>query len=235
MNDILDMSVNLILEEATFKSSKQFLDFATSVICYITDDVLDQNELTKDISKDIFSHYGLRYDVYNFNKEMKLIFPTQIYDSGEFCYVFQFIKEQIKISPSYFINFIEEFSRKMKHNTKYQFEYPERAGKSLLSCLFCLDVFLSKFPFFNPQVLKKLMFTVSAFTSWPDPVGTEAVKVYDKMILESVFPSINQFNYLRKTFPTNDYFNPFLRDEGVDEDREIRLEAMLFSDTSSIV
>lgn len=59
--------------------------------------------------------------------------------------------------------------------------------------------------------------------------------MYRKMICENLFPSINQFNFLRKTFPSNDYFNPFLRDIGQEEGRETRLEAMLFSDTSEMV
>lgn len=235
MNDILDTSVNLILEGELFKVTRPCLDFFTSVICYINEAVIENSESSREIYKDIFVHYGLRYDLYNFQKEMKLLFPVIAYDTGEYSFVFQYVKEELVSNSFYFTGFIEEFNKKLKLNCLYMRDFPERSGKSILACLFCLEVFLNKYPFFTPVSLKKLMFTVSSFICWPDPVGTQAMKLYNKMLIENLFPSINQFNYLRKILPTNDYFNPFLRDVGLDAGREIRLEAMLFSDTSSMV
>lgn len=235
MNDILDFAVSLSTEREPYKNSKPCIDFLSSVICYVNDDVLDTSEITKEVYKDIFQHFGMRYDIWNFNKETKVNFPIIVYDTGEFSYVFQYVKESIYKNPNFFQNLIEDMSKKLKINCRYAVDFPERAGKSLLAIFFCLEVFLNKFPYFTPLIIKKLMTAVSCFICWPDPVGTHAKLIYDKMICENLFPSINQFNFLRKTFPSNDYFNPFLRDIGEEEGREVRLEAMLFSDTSETV
>ena len=119
MNDILDASVNLIIEGELYKATKPCFNFFSSVICYINEDVAETSESSKEIYKDIFVHFGLRYDLYNFQKEMKLIFPVAIYDTGEFCYVFQYVKEQLVSNGFYFIGFLEEMNKKIKLNCKY--------------------------------------------------------------------------------------------------------------------
>lgn len=64
-------------------------------------------------------------------------------------------------------------------------------------------------------------------------------RVYNKCLIEVSFPSINQFLYLRRLLPIIDYFNPYLEQkdqkEGQKSERCERLEAMLFSDTSTFV
>jgi hypothetical protein len=44
MNDILDCSINMVLEGELFKQTKQCSKFFSQVICYITEEVADPAE-----------------------------------------------------------------------------------------------------------------------------------------------------------------------------------------------
>ena len=59
-------------------------------------------------------------------------------------------------------------------NLKYQVEFPERAGKSLLAIFFMTEVFMNRFPFFSSGNLKKFMFTLGSFLAWPETIGNFA-------------------------------------------------------------
>lgn len=172
MNDILDFSVNLVVEGEQFKSSKSFIDFLAHAICYVNEEVVDSTETSKEVYKDIFLHFGTRYDIWNFTSQTKMNFPIIVYDTGEYTYVYQYVKESIYKNPTFFQNLLEDICKKLKLNCRYAVEFPERAGKSLLAIFHCLEVFLNKFPYFTPLIIKKLMAQVSCFVCWPDPVGT---------------------------------------------------------------
>ena len=55
------------------------------------------------------------------------------------------------------------------------------------------------------------------------------------MMIEILFPFINQFIFIRRMYPLIDYFNPFLNSISENKGREERLEALMYSDTSTMV
>lgn len=166
----MDVAVSYVLDE-NYQTSKEFYQFLASHLSFIYEESIDPELTSKQYYRDIFVHYGIRYDLYNFQKEMKLIFPLKIYETGEFSFLYEKTKQCFAENPLGFQFFFEEVAKRFKMNLVYQIEFPERAGKSILSILHLTEVSLHKFPHFTPSILKKFMLSLGSILCWPDPIG----------------------------------------------------------------
>jgi hypothetical protein len=164
--------------QASFQETAEFRQFLMSQMVYFYDEIIQQ----KDSPKDVFEHFAYKYVLKDLDSEMKLRILPYIFDTGEFCFIYQCFKNLVREKPDQLEYFVEELNKKMNlikvlsHNEVYSSEQPERAGKSILAVIFLFNYVFAKNPQLSSYQLKKIIGKFHYFINYPDPIGSDANK-----------------------------------------------------------
>ena len=160
------------MDNDEYMYSKPFIKFVISNLSYINEESIrfgGENE--KEYYKDLFIHYGSRYELNTFKNAEKLIFPFFIYETGEFCHLISYLHKILQNQPSSINSIVRELINNLELNKRYQTHYPKNSIKSLSSIIYLIKMILIKYPYFNLSDKKKLIWNLYPFISFPNPIG----------------------------------------------------------------
>lgn len=177
LEEIVAVSTSIFVQ-SNYQESAEFRQFLMSQVVYFYDEVMQ----VKDSNKDLFEHFAYKYILKDLDSDLKLRILPYIFDTGEFCFVYQCFKNLVGQKPSEVEYFIEEVNKKLNlikvdsHNKVYSSQQPERAGKSILAVIFLFNYVFTKNPQLTSYQLKKLIGKFHYFINYPDPIGSDANK-----------------------------------------------------------
>jgi hypothetical protein len=210
--------------------SDEWRQFCIDHLSYVHHNMMEPKD---GINFDIYEHFQYKYNLAIIEADNQLLFSFYTYDTGEFSFMYQYMKDLLYNKPELIEKYIEEIANKFFIVKSLTLTEPEKSGKSLLAIIFLLRFFVNKYPLQAPFAIKKIVSKFQYFMNYPDPIGTDANNIFNQLVAEGNFPMLNHILYIRKNFPYIDYYSRFLADFNLEEP-VLEMRTIFYSDTSNL-